>query len=224
MRIPRIHATVLPWLWLIFAGLSTKFTLDHLLKLNVQFRKHIFSLKVKNLWAFTLSILFASATFLNFSAMPPLGRIPSCSTVQAAQYIYSEDQSMSSLVLGDQNLVAILSAVSHGKWLHIPYGYGLMGIEGELTSAWAKLVYYSSYNDSRNVLLTLYDVKNKVSERLYANYKLQLNIRDVYIVVDSEYINNTIIENMKRIFGLESKKIGSIYIFKYCICQSDEHY
>lgn len=130
--ITRIGETILPWFWLIFAGIGLFLFIPKHLKLipSVQ-------IKLKNKAISAKKIVLVSGILL-LALFPTSYRIllpttnsqnPSVGMVNAANYIILKEPSKNALVLGDSYSLDIVAALSHGSWYDYPYGSCLTALE-----------------------------------------------------------------------------------------------
>jgi hypothetical protein len=180
--ITRIGETILPWFWLIFAGIGLFLFIPKHSRLIPSVR-----VKLKNRDVSAKKIVLVSGILLlvlfptSYRILLPTtsGQNPSVGMVNAANFILSQEPSKTALVLGDAYSLDILAALSHGSWYDYPYGSCLTALE--LTQPY----FYTLIRGSPQIAV-IKAARDALTLYFYNEFNRTIQIGKCYLIYDED--------------------------------------
>jgi hypothetical protein len=219
----RIGVTILPWLYLIFSGMSFKFVYTQIVRVMPTFQVKVnlnrvhrrYKIESKKFFAISLCVVFgiSSTAILVFS--PTTNSFnPSQNLVNAVNYVISQDPSKASLILADGYSLKLLAAFSHDEWYHCPYGTGINVLNLAASP-------YTAVLSSPSAILTVVQEVRDITVTALAQSNLTFAINKFYLIFDAVLIKNmygagaispSIVPTLSSILG-EPQVFGQVYVY-----------
>lgn len=216
----RIGATILPWLYLIFSGMSFKCVYTQITKITPTLKvvlwrlNRFYKVEPQKLFAISLCLLIGMTSTVNFVFSPTTNSYnPSTDLVNAVNYVILQDPHKESLILADAYTLTLLAAFSHDDWYHCPYGTG-----SNVLYLVAPLYPTVLSSPSTNIWAAVQEGKSSTANALVKlNVTFEINrFYFIYDAVLAKYlyssISPTIIATLSSILG-EPTVFGEVYVY-----------
>ena len=219
----RIGYTILPWLYLIFSGMSFKFVYTRIVRIIPTFNfkvnlKQVFrryKIESKKFFAISLCLTFGIFSTANFVFSPTTNSYnPSTDLVNAVNYVISQDPNKESLIVADGYSLTLLAAFSHDEWYHSPHGTALKVL---LLAAPLSRTVLSSPSELWTVVQ---EVKN-ITVNALAGLNVTFEINKFYLIYDAVLIKTaygagaispSIVPTLSSVLG-EPTVFGQVYVY-----------
>ncbi len=183
----RIGVTILPWLFLIFSGMSFNFVytkIMHVLptfevKVGLKRANKSHKIESQKFFAIGLCMLLGIFSTANLILAPTSNSFnPSLDLVNAVKYVISQDSSKESLILADAYTLRLLAAFSNDEWYHCAYGNGrnVLNLAAPI---------YSTIITSPSTVVTAVKEVKTITVGALANLNMTYNKDEFYFIYDA---------------------------------------
>ncbi len=217
----RIGDTVIPWFFLIFAGIGLP-RFHRSLKtvtptaVNIRFIRIHRVVESRKLLAIGLCLMFGISTTNHFILAPTTNKFnPSTDLVDAVQFIIQQDPSRNTLILADAYSILLLDVLSQGRWYNLPY------LRASTHALELALPIYTSILRYPSTLYSgAQDAKITLTNHLMTYYNYTTNPDTFYFVFDpvlAPYMYSNIASDLTEIISVylgEPTVFGNVHVYR----------